>query len=252
MSGEVNPMTATDHLLSLLEDYHSFNPSQPPVLPWPTPLQFSKQVSKGLPCIYSMSSSNFALNGHAGSTPISTFSSASNSNDSSIFESAKQFNSAMSWNRETLTERVKEKVEVAFTPDGRADSLCFNAGEMVFLQPANLLMTIEELLQKLSLASGGQHSRVQPVCYLQSQNSNLTTTPLASLLDDLPSDVSFAKQVLGEPEATNIWIGNAHSVTSTHRDPYENLYVVLKGAKTFTLWAPVEELTLSGEYQHNR
>ena len=261
MSPSPHPMPATDHLLSLLEDYHSFNPSQPSVLPWPTPLQFSKQVSKGLPCVYSPWSTNFALHNHTGSTPTS----ASTSNFSRRYGSMTsfseerdlsagsigQFKSAMSWTRETLTESVREKIEVALTPNGRADSLCFDAGEKVFLQPANLFMTIEELLQKLCPASRQHHSHLQPVCYLQSQNSNLTTTPLASLLDDLPSNIPFAKEVLGEPEAVNIWIGNAQSVTSAHRDPYENVYVVLKGEKTFTLWAPVEELTLSGEYQHN-
>ena len=156
--------------------------------------------------------------------------------------------SAMSWTAETLKERIKEKVEVALTPDGRADSLYFNAGKKIFLQPSNVLMTMEELLQKLCPASRHEYSHDQPVFYLQSQNSNLTTTPLASLLDDLPSNITFAEGVLGEPEATNIWIGNAQSVTSTHRDPYENLYVVLRGEKTFTLWAPVEELTLCGWY----
>lgn len=38
-----------------------------------------------------------------------------------------------------------------------------------------------------------------------------------------------------KPDATNIWIGTEKSVSSLHKDPYENFYIVISGAKTFTL-----------------
>lgn len=251
MSSYPDGTTATAHLLSLLEDYHSLNPSEPPVLPWPTSIQFSKQVSKGLPCVYSLPSFDTSL----GLARISASTSSSDlhagsigaADEASQFHSlSNQFQSSRSWTQQTLIEHLKEKVEVAATPDGRADALCVAAGEKVFLQPANVYMTIDELLQKLCRPSSLPQAGPQPVYYLQSQNSNLTTTSLSPLLDDLPSNITFAKEVLGEPEAVNIWIGTEQSVTSTHRDPYENLYVVLKGKKDFTLWAPVEEVTLNG------
>ena len=39
-------------------------------------------------------------------------------------------------------------------------------------------------------------------------------------------------EALGSPpEAANLWIGTDASVTSFHRDHYENLYCVVRGTK---------------------
>lgn len=149
---------------------------------------------------------------------------------------------------------IKEPVEVAITPNGRADSLqkINSEGEPIFLQPDTVDMTLSELFEKFDTPAES------PVHYLQSQNGNLTApTPLSPLLRDLPATVPFAEPVLGPLEAINLWIGTAASVTSTHRDPYENLYLVLRGSKTFTLYAPVDELALcsrlvrTGRYVHD-
>jgi jumonji domain-containing protein 7 len=42
------------------------------------------------------------------------------------------------------------------------------------------------------------------------------------------------------PEAVNLWIGNQRSVTSFHKDHYENLYAVVTGEKHFTLLPPTD------------
>jgi jumonji domain-containing protein 7 len=199
-----------NHLTTVIEDYHSLNPQNPPILPYPTPIEFSKQVSKGLPCVY-------------------------------ILPPSQQFCPAQSWTRASLINAIKEPVEVALTPNGRADSLQKIDSEdgPVFLQPATVDMTLTDLFEKFD---GTQPT---PVYYLQSQNGNLnSSTPLSPLLNDLPASLPFANPVLGSPEAINIWIGTSTSVTSTHRDPYENLYLVLRGSKTFILYAPVDELAL--------
>lgn len=218
VNGGDSENTALEALLALIDDYHDFNPGQIQVATdVPTPVEFSKQISKGIPCVY---------------------------------PAAKLLSKypAFKWTRERLCDLVGEEVEVAFTPDGRADSLCVLPGspkeEKVFLQPANVNMTIRELFSRLDTP----HMETEPVCYLQSQNSNLTSTPLQVLLEDLPDNFTFARSVLGEPEAINIWIGNGKSVTSAHRDPYENLYVVLRGSKTFTLWPPVDEICMDGKF----
>jgi jumonji domain-containing protein 7 len=217
--------TIVNHLTSLNEDYHSLNPSKPPSLPYPTPIEFSKQVSRSLPCVYNL-------------------------------PPGRQFCPAQAWTRASLINAIKKPVEVALTPNGRADSLQYidSEDEPVFLQPAAMHMTLSDLLDKLDTA---QKSK-SPVYYLQSQNGNLnTSTPLSPLLNDLPASLPFANPVLGSPEAINIWIGTSASVTSTHRDPYENLYLVLQGSKTFTLYAPVDEITLcarhvrTGRYVYN-
>lgn len=210
-------VSALDELLLLIEDYHDYNPSAAEVYTTePTSLQFCKQVSKGLPCIYPTAK---------------------------LLQSYK----ARHWTKNDLMQAVSHPVEVAVTPNGRADSICtISDGRetKIFLQPANLDMTVKELFEKLE----GPIHEGSPVYYLQSQNGNLTSTPLAPLFEDLPRNFTFASDVLGEPEAVNIWIGDERSVTSAHRDPYENLYVVLRGSKVFTLWPPVDEVTLDGRY----
>lgn len=66
------------------------------------------------------------------------------------------------------------------------------------------------------------------------------------------------------PEASNLWIGTKKSVTTLHKgestrawskwlelmiseliDPYDNLYQVLSGSKTFTVLNPVEGFLLN-------
>jgi jumonji domain-containing protein 7 len=126
-----------------------------------------------------------------------------------------------------------------------------DTSEPVFLQPATTCMTLSKLIDELcapvpaSPSAAQMSPPVKPVYYLQSQDSNLSRPELASLIAHLPATPPpFALPILGDPDATNIWIGNAQSVTSTHRDPYENLYLVVKGRKQFVLYAPVEEICL--------
>lgn len=219
-----------EHLLTLLEDYKDFNSSLVETQSIPCAVDFAKQVSKGYPCVYDALERH--TDGYVQAMPRLDPSSVS-------FP-------ATSWSKQDLTRLLGDtKLEVAVTPDGRADDIKRIDGtdEPVFLSPASIDMTIAELLTKLDdELTGGEQSK--PVYYLQSQNSNLTTTNLQCLLREVPQNLSFAEPVLGKPEAINIWIGGDRSVTSTHRDPYENLYFVLKGSKTFTLYPPVDELTL--------
>ncbi|KAL4423232.1 hypothetical protein ABPG77_000024 [Micractinium sp. CCAP 211/92] len=85
------------------------------------------------------------------------------------------------------------------------------------------------------LAGGG---RVVP--YLQYQNSSLTAE-VPQLLGDIDLLLSWATQAFGGlPEAVNLWIGDERSVTSWHSDPFENIYAVVAGSKTFTLMPPAE------------
>lgn len=142
----------------------------------------------------------------------------------------------------------------------RADAVTETAeGLRIFKEPQTVSMSASELLSRTSGSYGtlkkplGSQNISFPsdlVCYLQSQDSNLSKPPLTSLLEDLPRPLEFANAVFKEPtpDATNLWIGDHRSVTSLHRDPYENMYAVLKGSKTFTLYPPVEELCLYGQY----
>ncbi len=202
----------------LQQDYHDLNASVVPVLPYPNAIQFCKQVSKGRPCVYQLPKVRSI------EWP------------------------ALSWSLENILSRVKAPVEVAVTPGGNADSLIPHPkvpNERLFVEPAIIHLTVKDLVSKLTSISGDRTWRSSEAAYyLQSQNSNLTSTPLSSLLQDLQLNFDFAGEILGEPDARNIWIGDERSVTSTHRDPYENLYLVLKGQKTFRLWAPVDEVSM--------
>lgn len=58
---------------------------------------------------------------------------------------------------------------------------------------------------------------------------------------DCDSHICWASEALGcLPEAVNLWIGNHHSVTSFHKDHYENLYAVVSGQKHFLLLPPTD------------
>lgn len=139
----------------------------------------------------------------------------------------------------------------------RADSVYEqDNGPRIFKEPATIDMTIEHLLKLTSQpgnvadsSSDTLSNKGHMVAYLQSQNSNLSEAPLKQLLPDLPSPPTFARKALNdqEPDATNIWIGDHNAVTSLHRDPYENLYLVIKGSKTFTLFSPLEEICMYTE-----
>jgi jumonji domain-containing protein 7 len=69
--------------------------------------------------------------------------------------------------------------------------------------------------------------------------------------------LQWAAQVFQQetPEAVNLWMGNADAVSSMHKDPYENVYHVLQGTKTFVLvppaYAPMlqEKSVPSGHFQ---
>lgn len=46
------------------------------------------------------------------------------------------------------------------------------------------------------------------------------------------------------PEAQNFWLGFDNSVSSLHKDPYENFYTTIVGEKHFTLLPPLSILHL--------
>jgi jumonji domain-containing protein 7 len=73
-----------------------------------------------------------------------------------------------------------------------------------------------------------------------SENDNLRQE-YATLFHDVPADIAFARIALEkEADAINLWIGNDRSVTSLHKDNYENLYGQIRGRKHFVLLPPIE------------
>lgn len=77
--------------------------------------------------------------------------------------------------------------------------------------------------------------------YIQRQNSNLTED-FSEIVDDLVmSDIHFAVEAFNKsPDAVNFWMGDEKAITSMHKDPYENIYCVISGAKDFILIPPID------------
>ncbi|KIV95811.1 hypothetical protein PV10_03417 [Exophiala mesophila] len=288
-------LSAASILIQLIEDYHSLNPEGIRKCPYPTSLEFSRQVSRGRPCVYRVKPEGSPKSSSRQAARALYLDYLKGRSESEEERAEITASLAFAWTAQSLSARVTGKVDVAVTPDGRADSIYSirkthsgryehrggddlgdekngrdhgnglrndiltslsprsrHSGdkfEQVFLEPASVQMNLSTLLSKLTsiTTSTSSCSSTNPVYYLQSQNSNLTTTALSPLYDEMPETIPFAKPVLGEPDAVNLWVGGDRSITTTHRDPYENLYLVLRGSKTFTLWPPVEEMCLSAK-----
>ena len=80
---------------------------------------------------------------------------------------------------------------------------------------------------------------------LRTEVSKLFSTQL------FPPTFPFAEEAFGTgpPDAINLWIGNERSVSSMHKDHYENLFYVCSGQKEFVLCPPADVVFLQeGEF----
>jgi peptidyl-lysine (3S)-dioxygenase / protease len=146
-----------------------------------------------------------------------------------------------------LTDALRSTaVSLHLTPDGRADALsshphphphprrpgssrCFASAHVRHVD----VPTAVRLIRGSDPAAG-------LVAYAQQQDDCLRGEYTA-VAGDVDAHVPWATEALGcLPEAVNLWIGNAHSVTSFHKDHYDNIYVVLSGEKHFLLLPPTE------------
>uniref|UniRef100_A0A8I6YHL6 JmjC domain-containing protein n=2 Tax=Hordeum vulgare subsp. vulgare TaxID=112509 RepID=A0A8I6YHL6_HORVV len=130
-------------------------------------------------------------------------------------------------------------VSVHLTPDGRADALaahprrpgarCFASAHVRRVDFPAAVRLIRDSDPEAGL-----------VAYAQQQDDCLRGE-YAAVAGDVDAHVPWASEALGcLPEAVNLWIGNSCSVTSFHKDHYDNIYVVLSGEKHFLLLPPTE------------
>lgn len=204
-------MAASDPIAVLIETYHDLNPSTVDELTEePSPLEFMRFVAKNRPCI--------------------------------VRNGAKHWQACQRWTAEYLRKvMASSSVNVAITPLGNADAVVDTGnGNLFFVQPyeaqedfGSFLTYVQEDTARLPAGSGN-------VKYAQTQNDSLREE-YARLFADVPSDIPFARIALEkEPDAINFWLGNERSVTSLHKDNYENIYVQVTGEKHFVLLPPVE------------
>jgi jumonji domain-containing protein 7 len=71
-----------------------------------------------------------------------------------------------------------------------------------------------------------------PVLYVQKQNDNLHTE-FEALLKDVVEPSWATAAFESRPDAVNLWIGDDRSVSTLHKDPYDNIYCVVAGTKTY-------------------
>lgn len=131
-----------------------------------------------------------------------------------------------------------EDVRVSATPDGRADAISRTHSDG---RPR--LACPEVRRGKPTVVDETR----EDVLYVSDQDGSLAQFPsLAKKVAErkdwpLPPAYlqAFAESGAAKPDAVNVWYGGAASVTSAHQDrAFENLYLVLKGAKRFLLLPP--------------
>ena len=141
------------------------------------------------------------------------------------------------------------KVAISKTPNGLADSVTLFKGQEIFALP---YQDESGTLQDFFTTPTSKSSTVK---YIQKQCDSLRTD-FAPLLDDI-GELEWARAAFGQdPDAVNLWIGHSDSISSLHKDPYENIYCVVTGRKHFTLLHPTDAPFLYKKefpvYQYNQ
>ena len=143
---------------------------------------------------------------------------------------AAHFPALKNWSPELLRSRIgNASVTVAVTPNGLADA---PQGDQ-FVMPEERTMKMEEFLDIIE-----NPDTKNGVFYIQKQNGNLTEE-FAELMEDVDQEIVWASEAFNKkPDAVNFWMGDSRAVTSMHKDPYENIYCVIRGEKDITLQPP--------------
>ena len=143
------------------------------------------------------------------------------------------------WTHAYLREKLgARRVHVARTPDGLGDAVTrtHESRKPYFAKPHEATMEFSELLDEIEKPLDGSRA----VYYCSHQDSSLTSE-FEPLLDDVDASLAWADAAFGrKPSAVNFWLGEDAARTTAHADLYDNLYVVLKGTKEFTLLPPQE------------
>ena len=147
-----------------------------------------------------------------------------------------------SWSPSSLA-RERARVNVCFSPAGRGDALvdvlCGAGGPPapLFVQPEMREMALGDAVALL-LAKDGSAG----VPYVAAQNDSLRREVPGLLAAVHGGDLPWAPWRAADADAVNLWVGDERSLTSCHKDHYENLVAVVLGEKIFRINAPAEAL----------
>ncbi|KAF5126140.1 JmjC domain-containing protein 7 [Metarhizium anisopliae] len=135
-----------------------------------------------------------------------------------------------------------QTVNVAVTPHGNADAPTYSPkdGVTVLAKPHEESQMFDDFLTYLTQQEMDKtFPEDSEVRYAQTQNDNFRDE-YSCLFPDAQKDIPFARIALQRgPDAVNLWIGNSRSVTATHKDNFENIFVQVIGRKHFVLLPPV-------------
>jgi hypothetical protein len=101
-------------------------------------------------------------------------------------------------------------------------------------------MKFSEFLSELSNGSELLYLTTQNLTYSPEGQPDITSSPITELLKDIP----IRPEIMGNliPQNINLWMGQSSRPTTSglHHDFHDNLYIVLRGKKTITLFSPSE------------
>ncbi|KAK7966015.1 phospholipase A2 [Apiospora aurea] len=201
---------ASDPIAELITTYHELNSSLVEELAEePSPLEFMRYVARNTP---------FVVRG-----------------------GASDWQATKTWDVQYLTQFLRDhSVNVAVTPLGNADAPTLDErGDTVFAKPHEEEQSFPDFIEYLTKQETDPKFQGSEIRYAQTQNDNLRHEYRA-LFSQVQRSVPFARIALQQdPDAINLWIGNARSVTALHRDNYENVYVQVAGRKHFVLLPPL-------------
>ncbi|KAJ4145705.1 hypothetical protein LMH87_004544 [Akanthomyces muscarius] len=147
------------------------------------------------------------------------------------------------WDKDYLVSSLAgQSVNVAVTPHGNADAPTMSPTHesLLFAKPHEEYQLFEEFLDYIiGQETDPDFPQDAEVRYAQTQDDNLRQE-YRCLFEDVQKDIPFARIALQRPpEAVNMWVGNSRSVTATHKDNFENIYVQIRGRKHFVLLSPL-------------
>lgn len=135
------------------------------------------------------------------------------------------------WSVAHIQERYGASiVSVNITPAGLGDAVVKDGrdGAEVFVKPQERRMPLSAFFEQLAETGGEGGGERRGVPYLSSQNDNLRRE-FPGLMGDCPEPDFFRRCFGSAPDAANLWIGDDRSVSSVHKDHYENMYSVVRG-----------------------
>eukprot|EP01117_Protostelium_nocturnum_P017055 TRINITY_DN6878_c0_g1_i1.p1 TRINITY_DN6878_c0_g1~~TRINITY_DN6878_c0_g1_i1.p1 ORF type:complete len:329 (-),score=125.44 TRINITY_DN6878_c0_g1_i1:14-1000(-) len=138
------------------------------------------------------------------------------------------------WNTAYLKSMMgNEMVTVDVTPNGLGDSVL---NDTFFVKPEERKMTFSQFLEHHER----RREKEEEIYYVQHQNGNFQSE-FQNLSKDIDSELSWASEAFGSsPDVVNFWMGEDRSISSLHKDHYENIYAVVTGQKHFTLLPPID------------